>query len=75
MYSVVGMIEMEIKQRSGSDTVQFIHHMLGELRDMAANDQRKMLAYLIEMAFIESADQVKLDSGLAVGKKKRDGTA
>lgn len=43
------------------ESVRFIQQMLGELRAMAKTNRMDMLAYLIEIAYIESSDQLRKD--------------
>lgn len=43
------------------DVLQYIHQMLANLQNMARSSDFMMLAYLIEMANIESADLLKSD--------------
>jgi hypothetical protein len=42
-----------------SDTLDYLHAMLGQLRTMAESEGCDMLAYLIEMAYIEAADIIR----------------
>ncbi len=39
-----------------AENIAYICQMLGELRQVAANEGADMLCYLIEMAFIEACD-------------------
>lgn len=39
-----------------TDTISFMQAMLGELRTMAEQERCDMLAYLIEMAYVEATD-------------------
>jgi hypothetical protein len=39
-----------------SDTLEYMQAMLGQLRTMAEAERCDMLAYLIEMAYIEASD-------------------
>ena len=39
-----------------SDTLEYVQSMLGQLRTMAEAERCDMLAYLIEMAYIEASD-------------------
>ena len=38
------------------DNIAFIRQMLGELRQVAANEGADMLCYLLEMAYVEAGD-------------------
>jgi hypothetical protein len=40
------------------ETLNFIQSMLLQLNQMASNEQFDMLAYLIEMAYVESGDAI-----------------
>ncbi|MEW9808449.1 hypothetical protein [Mesorhizobium marinum] len=42
--------------RRNADTIDYIQSMLGQLRTMAEIEQCDMLAYLIEMAYVEAGD-------------------
>lgn len=44
------------------DNIAFIRQMLGELRQVAANEGADMLCYLLEMAYTEAGDlQAEMD--------------
>lgn len=58
-----------------SGVLAFIHDMLGQLRRMAEVERHEMLAYLIEMAYIESGDLTHRDHSSQIMKYKRDGTS
>ena len=42
-----------------TEALEYVQAMLGQLRKMAAAERCDMLAYLIEMAFIEATDVVR----------------
>lgn len=43
--------------QSGSEqTIGYVRQMLGELRAVAEKEDQPMLAYLIEMAYLEAGD-------------------
>lgn len=44
---------------SSIEHIKFMQQMLGELRTMALGMRLHMLAYLIEIAYIESSDQMR----------------
>jgi len=44
---------------SSIEHIKFTQQMLGELRTMALGMRLHMLAYLIEIAYIESSDQMR----------------
>lgn len=48
----------EIMKRR-TDTLDYLQQMLGELRAMAEAERCDMLAYLIEMAYIEASDIIR----------------
>jgi hypothetical protein len=54
------------------ENARFIQQMLGELRAMAKTNNMDMLAYLIEIAYIESSDQLRKDMGVELGVGKRN---
>lgn len=41
-----------------SDIINYIRHMLAEIRTIAASQKQEMLVYLIEMAAVEAGDIV-----------------
>ncbi|MBS3651387.1 hypothetical protein KEU06_22485 [Pseudaminobacter sp. 19-2017] len=55
-----------------TETLDYIQTMLGQLRTMARAQRCDMLAYLIEMAYLEVHDIIQGDSPLSVRKEKRD---
>ena len=57
------------------DALEYLQSMLGQLRTMADAERCEMLAYLIEMAYVEATDLLKGDRSLEVGRNKRDGAA
>ena len=48
-----------VKRRT--DTLEYVQQMLGELRAMAEAERCDMLAYLIEMAYVEASDIIRGD--------------
>ncbi|MBP0440791.1 hypothetical protein [Tianweitania sediminis] len=48
-------------RRSSHDTarLEYIHAMLGQLQAMARGEQADMVAYLIELAYIEAGDVLR----------------
>ena len=42
-----------------TETLDFIQSMLGQLRTMAQGERCDVLAYLIEMAYVESSDIIR----------------
>ena len=45
--------------RKRADSLDYIQSMLAQLRTMAEAEQCDMLAYLIEMAYIEASDIIR----------------
>ena len=58
--------------RRRTETLDYMQSMLGQLRTMAEAERCDMLAYLIEMAYVEVSDIVRGERPLRVGKEKRD---
>lgn len=47
--------------RRRTDTLDYMQTMLGQLRVMAEAERCDMLAYLIEMAYVETSDIIRGD--------------
>ena len=45
--------------RRRTDTLDYMQSMLGQLRTMAEAERCDMLAYLIEMAYVEASDIIR----------------
>jgi hypothetical protein len=45
--------------RRRTDTLDYLQSMLGQLRTMAEAERCDMLAYLIEMAYVEASDIIR----------------
>lgn len=45
--------------KKSGDSLRYIQGMLRELREQAAAERHDMLAFLIEMAYIEASDQLR----------------
>jgi hypothetical protein len=58
-----------------TDALDYLQAMLGQLRTMAEAERCDMLAYLIEMAYIEASDIIRGERPLRVQDKQRDTTA
>jgi hypothetical protein len=58
-----------------TETLDYLQSMLGQLRQMADAERLDMLAYLIEMAYIEASDIIRGDRPSRVTQDKRHGTA
>ncbi|MFC5583543.1 hypothetical protein ACFPOD_00330 [Nitratireductor kimnyeongensis] len=64
-----------------TDALDYLQAMLGQLRTMALAERCDLLAYMIEMAYLEASDIIRGDqpcglqgngAGLHVSGKKRD---
>lgn len=58
-----------------TDSLDYMQAMLGQLRTMAEAERCDMLAYLIEMAYVEASDIVRGERPSRLGQHKRNGTA
>lgn len=58
-----------------TDTLDYLQAMLGQLRQMAEAERMDMLAYLIEMAYIEASDIIRGERPSRVSQDKRDSAA
>lgn len=58
--------------RRRTETLDYIQAMLGQLRTMADAESRYMLAYLIEMAYIEANDILQCEGSLRIAEDQRD---
>lgn len=58
--------------RRRTDTLDYLQSMLGQLRTMAEAERCDMVAYLIEMAYVEVSDIIRGERPLRVGEGKRD---
>lgn len=54
------------------ENIRYIQQMLGELRSMAKLNDLDMLAYLIEIAYIESNDLMAKETNTISSIKKRN---
>lgn len=64
------MHSQPIKKRT--ETLDYIQSMLGQLRTMAENERCDMLAYLIEMAYVEASDVVRGERPSPFAEEKRN---
>lgn len=62
-----------VKRRT--DTLDYLQQMLGELRAMAEAERCDMLAYLIEMAYIEASDIIRGQRSSRIQGEQRDRAA
>jgi hypothetical protein len=51
----------EAGRKSRSEALDYMQSMLGEMRTMAKAERYDMLAYLIEMAYLEASDLVRAE--------------
>ncbi len=58
-----------------AETAEFIQSMLAQLRAMAQAERLDMLAYLIEMAYLEAGEALRGEKQAARPGQKRSGTA
>ena len=61
--------------RRRKEALDYIRAMLGQLRTMAEAERCEMLAYLIEMSYIEASDIIRGERPLRIGEDKRDAAA
>jgi hypothetical protein len=61
--------------RRRTDTLDYMQSMLGQMRIMAQAERCDMLAYLVEMAYVEVSDIIRGDRPLNVMDDKRDRAA
>jgi len=54
-------------------SLDYIQHMLRELREMAEAERFNMLAYLLEMAYIEANDMLRGRRPLHIEAQQGDG--
>lgn len=50
------------------ERLEYVHSMLGELRKMADAEQHRMLAYFIDMAYVEAGDRLRAQATPQVGQ-------
>jgi len=55
-----------------AETLDYIQSMLGQLRGMAETERCDMLAYLIEMAYLEASDILRGERPSRVSEQKRN---
>ena len=61
--------------RKRTDTLDYIQSMLGQLRNMAEAERCDMLAYLIEMAYLEASDLLNGERRSRGAEQKRNSSA
>ena len=60
--------------RRQTETLDYIQGMLEQLRAMADAERCEMLAYLVEMAYIEATAIIHGDEALGIAGDERDST-
>ena len=58
-----------------TDTLDYMQSMLGQLRTMAEAERCDMLAYLIEMSYVEVSDIIRGSRPLRIQRHKRNTAA
>lgn len=58
--------------RRRTETLDYMQALLGQLRTMAEAERCDMLAYLIEMAYVEVSDIIRGERPLRVKGEERD---
>ena len=58
--------------RRRTDTLDYMQSMLGQMRAMAEAERCDMLAYLIEMSYVEVSDIIRGERPLRVREDQRD---
>lgn len=61
--------------RRQAETLDYIQGMLGQLRTMADAEHCEMLAYLVEMAYIEATAIIHGDEASGIAGDERDSTS
>lgn len=57
-----------------TETLDYVQAMLGQLRTMAEAERCDMLAYFIEMAYVEVSDIIRGERPLRIGNEQGDST-
>ena len=58
-----------------AETLDYIQSMLGQLRKMAETEDCDMLAYLIEMAYLEASDILRVERPSRTAEQKRNSSS
>lgn len=61
-----------VDQEQTVQSLAYIRQILGELRNVARREKADMLAYLIEMAYVEAGDLQMGRNGRSDGRADRD---
>jgi Cdc6-like AAA superfamily ATPase len=75
-----GQMARRSRERERSETLNYVQAMLGQLATMAKAERCDMLAYLIEMAYIEASDILRgarpgEERSSVLSHKERNGTS
>jgi hypothetical protein len=62
----------EAGKNKRTETLDYMQSMLGQLRTMAEAERYDMLAYLIEMAYVEAGDIARGDRPARIGIGQSD---
>ena len=66
---------MKTQNARRTETLDYMQSMLGQMRTMAESERCDMLAYLIEMAYVEASDIIRGERPLRIQQYKRDSAA
>ncbi len=58
-----------------TETLDYLQSMLGQLRTMAEAERCDMLAYLIEMAYVEASDIIRGERPSRIAGQERNSAA
>ncbi|MEO3999805.1 hypothetical protein [Mesorhizobium sp. CAU 1732] len=61
--------------RRRTETLDYMQSMLGQMRTMAEAERCDMLAYLIEMAYVEASDIIRGERPLRIQDEQRNRAA
>jgi hypothetical protein len=64
-----------LPSRKRTETLDYMQSMLAQLRSMAEAERCDMLAYLIEMAYLEASDLLNGERRSRAGEQKRNSSA
>jgi hypothetical protein len=65
----------QVFTRRRTETLDYMQSMLGQLRTMAEAERCDMLAYLIEMAYVEASDIIRGERPARVQQDSQRGVA
>lgn len=67
-------MQKDIKSRR-TETLDYMQSMLGQLRTMAEAERYDMLAFLVEMAYVEASDIIRGERPSRIADNKRNTAA